>query len=43
MRWELRISVVIRELRWAVAIFLAGVALAMLLIVLGSLINYGRL
>jgi hypothetical protein len=43
MRWELRIAVVARELRWAVVIFLVGVAVAALLLVLGSLINYGRL
>ena len=39
---EFRIAVVIRELRWAVATALAGVAVAALLIVIGSLVNYGR-
>ena len=40
---EFRTAVVIRELCLAVLIALAGVAAATLLIVLGSLINYGRL
>lgn len=40
---ELRIAVVIRELCIAVLIALVGVAVATLLVVLGSLINYGRL
>jgi hypothetical protein len=40
---EFRIAVVIRELRWAVAIALVGVTVAALLLVLGSLINYGKL
>jgi len=43
MMKELRIAVVIRELRIAVLIAFAGVAAATLVIVLGSLINYGRL
>jgi len=40
---DVRIAIVIRELCIAALIALAGVAAATLLIVLGSLINYGRL
>jgi hypothetical protein len=40
---EFHIAVVIRELRWVVVISLVGVAVAALLLVLGSLTNYGRL
>jgi hypothetical protein len=40
---ELHTAVVIRELCIAVLIALVGVAVATLLIVIGSLVNYGRL